>query len=122
MKKISIEKTAVTLHKNMNKKNLSLDAEKMEPIKKSIMKNLQTILKSLNDIDSILNKMALKKSFSEDYNLFAQQCAKRCIAQAQALRSLMDNFESKYNDDHKTILIQDLDDRISDIERRISMM
>lgn len=122
MKKISIEKTNILLHDNMNKKKLSLDAEKMEPLKKNILKSLETIHKSLSDLDVILNKMALKKSFSDEYNIFAQQCAKKCVSQAQSVRTLIDNFEIKYNDDYKSILIQDLDDRISDIERRIAMM
>lgn len=122
MKKISIEKTNVTLHENMNKKKLNLNTEKMEPLKKDILKDLENIHKSLIALDSVLSKMALKKSFGEEYNIYAQQIARKCVSQAQSVRSLIDNFEYKYNDDFKTVLIRDLDQRISDVEKRLAMM
>ena len=122
MKKINIEKSSVTLSNNVNKKNISLNAEKMDPLKKDILKNLEVIYKCFGELDSLLNKMALKKSFNDEYNALAQQCAKKCVSQAQSVRSLIENLENRYNDDYKTVLIQDLDSRISDIEKRLSTM
>ncbi len=120
MKKLILDKTNVELNKKMNKKSLSLDTKKADSIKKNIVKQLDVIYKTLNQLDSILNKMAMKKSFSDEYNGFAVLCAKKCISQAQAARSLITNFETKYNDDQKSILIQDLDDRISFLEEKLA--
>lgn len=120
MKKLSFDKVNVELHKNMNKKTLSLDTKKADASKKNIMKQLDTVAKSLNQIEATLNRMAMKKAFSDEYNGFAIQCAKKCTSQAQAARSLIMNLDAKYNDDQKSVLIQDLDDRISFLEKKIS--
>ncbi len=122
MKKINIEKVSVELHKNMNKRTLSLDTKKADASKKNIIKQLDTISKSLNQLDSILNRMAMKRSFTDDYNGFAILCAKKCTSQAQAAKSLSINLDAKYNDDQKSILIQDLDDRISFLEKKLSKL
>jgi len=120
MKKLSFDKVNVELHKNMNKKTLSLDTKKADASKKNIMKQLDVIAKSLNQLESILNRMSMKKSFSDEYNAFAISCAKKCTSQAQAARSLIMNLDSKYNEDQKSVLIKDLDDRISFLEKKIS--
>ena len=122
MKKLVIEKSTVTLNENMNKKSLSLDAKKAEPIKKNIIKQLEVINKSLSELDSILNRLAIKNLLNDDYKGFAIQCSKKCSSQAQAAALLATNIDSKYNDDQKNILIQDLDDRISFLEERIAKM
>ena len=119
MKKLVIEKENVELHKSMNKKKLYLNHKKAESCKKDALKQLDILSKTLNDLESILNKLSLKKAFGDEYNNFAVQCSKKCAAQAQAARSLKENFEFKYNDDQKSILIQELDERISEIEKRL---
>ena len=120
MKKLSFDKVNVELHNNMNKKTLSLDTKKADASKKNIMKQLDIIAKSLNQLESILNRMSMKKSFSDEYNAFALSCAKKCTSQAQAARSLIMNLDTKYNEDQKSVLIKDLDDRISFLEKKIS--
>lgn len=122
MKKLVIEKTPITLNSNMNKKNLSLDTKKAEPIKKNIHKQLEIIHRTLDELDSILNRLAIKNMLNDDYKSFAIQCSKKCSAQAQAAVSLISSIDSKYNDDQKSILIQDLDERISFLEERIAKM
>ena len=122
MKKLIIDKSNVTLHKNMNRKNLSLDTKKADSLKKNIVKQLDAISKSLDQIEAILNRMAMKKSFQDEYNGFAIQCARKCVSQAQASRSLIMNIDAKYSEDQKSILIQDLDDRISFLEKKIAKM
>ena len=122
MKKTSNEKPTVALHANMNKKNLSLNTKKADTIKSNIVKQLEVIYKSFNEIDAILNRLNMKRYVADDSTGFVVQCAKKCVSQAQATRSLIMNLEMKYNEDQKTLIIQDLDDRISFLEERLAKM
>ena len=122
MKKLDIEKKNVSLNQNLNKKKVQLDSKKADSHKKNILKQLEVISKSLDEMESILNKMAMKKVFSNEHNALALQCARKCASQAQAARSLIANFEAKYSDDQKTVLIRDLDERISYLEERLANM
>ena len=122
MKKLNIKKTSVVLDEKMNKKDLILEVKEAEALKKSIMKQLYIIYKSFEQMDTILVRLSMKKSFDEEYNGFVIQCAKRCAAQAQAAKSLIINLDSKFNEDQKEIIIQDLDDRISFLEKQLSKM
>ena len=122
MKKLIIDKVPINLNENMSKKNLSLDTKNAEPIKTNVIKQLEIINKSLNELDSILNRLVIKNLLNDEYKSFAIQCSKKCSLQAQAASALQSNIESKYNDDQKTILIQNLDERISFLEERIAKM
>ena len=122
MKKSNNGKTTIALHPNMNKKNLSLNTKKADAIKHNIVKQLDIIYKSFNEIDAILNRLNMKKFVNDDSTGFVVQCAKKCVSQAQATRSLIMNLEMKYSEDHKALIIQDLDDRISFLEERLAKM
>ncbi|MBP5678522.1 MAG: hypothetical protein J6X28_01680 [Bacilli bacterium] len=122
MKKSENEKSNAILHKNMNKKDLSLDSKKADPYKNNIIKQLNTIQKCFSELEPVLNRMAMKRVFSDDCNSLSLQCAKKCSSQAQSARSLMNNIETKYIDDQKSVLIQGLDERISYLEEVISHM
>ena len=116
------DKVCTVLNKRMNRKDLSLDISKAEAIKGNLMKQLEIINKSFTEIDLLLNRLAMKNFIDEKMSPAAIQCAKKCASQAQAARSLMQNLDSKDNDDQKIILIQELDDRISLIEDKLSRM
>ena len=122
MKKVDNDKENAVLHKNMNRKDLLLEARKADPIKNNIIKQLEIINKSFTELESILNRLAMKKFIGDEANVLAIQCSKKCSSQAQAARSLITNIENKYCDDQKMILIQELDDRISLIEDKLSRM
>lgn len=122
MKKLNIEKSTIVLRSNMNRKDLSLDAKKADPIKKNILKQLEIIHKSLDEVDSILNRMSIKNFFSDDYKNLVVQCEKKCSTQAKSAATLSDSFDRKYSDDQKEILIQNLDERISYLEERLAKM
>ena len=122
MDRITREKQNAVLNKNMNRKDLTLENKKAEPIKNNIIKQLEIINKSFSELESVLNRLAMKKFISDDKNALAIQCSKKCASQAQAARSLITNFENKYCDDQKMILIQELDERISFLEEKLSKM
>ena len=64
--------------------------------------------------------MSMKRLFTDDHHSLSMQCAKKCASQAQSAKSLMANLDLKYMDDEKMILISELDDRITEVEKRIA--
>lgn len=121
MKKTNDKKT-ITLHSRMNKKDLSLDVKKADDLKDNILKQLDIISKSFNEIHSILNRLNMKKYICDGSSGIVVQCAKRCLSQAQAARSLVMNFDAKYNEDQKNLIIEDLNDRIAFLEEKLAEM
>ena len=120
MKKGNNGNTIVKLNPNMNRKNLSLDVKKTDVPKKNIMKQLDIIAKSLNEMNAILNRLHMKKYICDGSTETVVQCAKKCLSQAQAARSLMMNLDAKYREDQKNLIIADLNDRIAFLEERLS--
>ncbi len=120
MKKLDSEKKAIVLHENMSKKKVSLNFAKAEPLVKNINKQLEVLSKSLTMCESILNKMAIKKMIASDKNFI--QCARKCLSQAQAAKSVLSNLDLKFCDDQKSVLIQELDERISYLEMKMAKM
>ena len=120
MKKIVTKKSSSLLHENMDRKNLSLDRRKADPFKKNIDKQLGIIQKTLSELEVTLNRMSMKRLFTDDHHSLSMQCAKKCASQAQSAKSLMANLDLKYMDDEKMILISELDDRITEVEKRIA--
>ena len=120
MAKVDLGKPNIVLNDKMNKKDLRLDTSRANPLKKNILKQLGNVSQSFEELESIINKMVLKKMFSDEYNNVSIQCARKCLSQSQISKNLMISFDTKYNDDVKTILIKDLDDRISYLESVIS--
>ena len=120
MAKVDLGKPNVILNNKMNNKDLYLDTVHANPLKKNILKQLGVVSQSFEELESIMNKMVLKKMFSEDYNNISIQCSRKCLSQAQISKNLMVSLDSKYNDDVKTILIKDLDERISYLESILS--
>jgi hypothetical protein len=120
MKKIETKKSGSLLHENMDRKNLSLDRRKADPFKKNIDKQLGIIQKTLSELEVTLNRMSMKRLFTDDHHSLSMQCAKKCASQAQSAKSLMANLDLKYMDDEKMILISELDERITEVEKRIA--
>lgn len=116
MKKIDLGKPTTVINKNMNRKELYVDSKKMEKINKDIVKQLDTLSKSLSEVEGILNKMSYKKMFVDEYNNVSVQCAKKCILQAKGANTLKETLNDKYRDDIKMFVLNSLDERISYLE------
>lgn len=116
MKKIDLGKPTTVINKNMNRKELYVDSKKMEKINKDIVKQLDILSKSLSEVEGILNKMAYKKMFVDEYNNVSVQCAKKCILQAKGANTLKETLNDKYRDDIKMFVLNSLDERISYLE------
>jgi len=118
MKKVSLGKSTVIMSDNVNQKNLSVDIKQAGTIKKDMLKQLNDIKKSYEKLSDLLNKMSYKKMFTGDYNSVALQCSKQCDVQGNYVEKLITDFEYKYNDDVKSVLINNLDERISYLENK----
>lgn len=119
MKKIDLGKPTTILNENMNRKDLYVDSDNTDKMRKNIIKQFGILNKSLGEMEGILNKMAYKKAFTDEYNNISLQCAKKCAIQAKTASTLKDTFEEKYKDDMRSYIIKTLDDRISYLESRI---
>ena len=106
----------------MSKKSLCLDTKKADVMKDNILKQLDIIAKSFNEVHSILNRLNMKKYISDGNTGLVVQCAKSCLSQAQAARALMTNLDAKYNEDQKNLIIEDLNDRIAFLEEKLAQM
>lgn len=120
MKKENNGNATIKLNPNMNRKNLSLDVKNADVPKKNIVKQLDIISKTFNEINSILNRLNMKRYICDGSTGDVVQCAKKCLSQAQAARSLVMNLEAKYCEDQKNLIIADLNDRIAYLEERLS--
>lgn len=118
MKKVSLGKSTVIMSDNVNRKNLSVDIKQASSIKKDMIKQLSDIKKEYEKLSDLLNKMSYKKMFMGDYNSVALQCSKHCDSQIDFVDKLITDFEYKYNDDVKSVLISNLDERISYLESK----
>lgn len=118
MKKVSLGKSTVIMSDNVNHKNLSVDVKQASAIKKDMLKQLTDIKKNYEKLGDLLNKMSYKKMFTGDFNSVALQCSKQCEFQKSNIERLITDFEYKFNDDVKTVLINNLDERISYLENK----
>lgn len=116
MKKIDLGKPVTSLNEKMNKKELYVDSNKADKIKKNIIKQINALNKAFDECDGLLNKMSYKKVFNDEYTKISVQCGKKCLQQSKAGEKIVSMIEDSYKDDVKSYLIQSLDERISYLE------
>lgn len=120
MKKYDLGKPSVSLNDNMKLKNVYVNSTKTDLIIKDIEKQFDTITKSLDKIDTIMNKCVYKKIVkNEDCETFlgwARVCEKESIN----IVDVKKDFKYAYNDDVKNYTIKLLDERIAALEKSIA--
>ena len=119
MKRVNLGKPTATIHENMSRKKLYVDTNHCDPIKKNILKQLEILEKSFDQMSSLLNKASYKKLFREDYNSVALQCSKKSLSLSEDFKELGTEIDTKYNDDVKMALINNLNERISYLEDKL---
>lgn len=122
MGKYSLGKATTKISSKMNKNELNLNQDKATPIKMSMMKQFDTIQKSLSNINSCLNKAVSKKVVKGNYATQFKGWAKKCNSQAAAAKKKRTNLNSKYNEDVKNYTIKLLDTRITELEAKIKAL
>ena len=118
MKKINLGKSTAIINKNVNRKNVYIDSKHADSLKKDVIKQLNDISKTYEKLGEILNKLSYKKMLEDSYNIVSLQCAKECNSQKELANKIAKDVEYKYNDDLKTLLINNLDERISYLENK----
>lgn len=120
MKKYDLGKPTVALNSNMKLKNVYVNSTKADLIIKDIEKQFDAITKSLNKIDTIMNKCVYKKTVkNEDCEAFLGW-ARVCEREAHDVVEIKKDFKYAYNDDVKNYTIKLLDDRIAALEKSIA--
>ena len=104
----------------MNKKKLYLDANHSDSLQKSIVKQLDVLERSFDQMSNLLNKASYKRMIQDNCNALALQSSKKCMALSQTANGLSFEIQYKYNDDYKMNLINSLNERIAYLESRIS--
>lgn len=120
MKKYDLGKPSVSLNDNMKLKIVYVNSTKADLIIKDIEKQFDTITKSLDKIDTIMNKCVYKKTVkNEDCEAFLGW-ARVCEKESVNIVDVKKDFKYAYNDDVKNYTIKLLDERIAALEKSIA--
>ncbi|MBR2828385.1 MAG: hypothetical protein IKE70_04055 [Bacilli bacterium] len=121
MSKFNIDKKSNTIM-NINKEQLFINSDKMKNIDKGMENDLEKMRTSLIQINSLLNKLVKYDSIKGKRKEIFKGWAKVSKSQALAAEKLKLNLNEKYKDDLQKYIFKLLDERISDIERRIDLL
>lgn len=120
MKKYNLGRPIVTLNNNMKLKNVYVNSTKADLIVKDIEKQFDAITKSLNKIDTILNKCVYKKIVKNEQCEAFLGWGRTCAKEAAIIQETKKDFKYAFNDDVKNYTIKLLDDRIAALEKSIA--
>ena len=122
MGKYSLGKANITINSKMSKDELNLKSSKATPIKNDMVKQLETIKDSLNNIGNYMNTAAKKGVVKGSYAEAFKGWAKKSKEQSDAANKRKNSLSNKYNEDVKNYTIKLLSDRLSMLETKISQM
>lgn len=122
MKKFDLGKVTVSLNENMKNKTVYVNSTKADLIIKDIGKQFDVITKSLDKINTIMNKCVYKKSVKKEDTENFLGWAKFCEKEIEPLEEFKKDFIYAYKDDVKNYTIKLLDDRIAALEKTIAEM
>lgn len=110
------------LGKNMKKSNLVVNQKNALSLINDMVKQMSIIEDSLNQINNILNKVVYKKIVDgKDIDNFLN-IGTKCATTAGNYNKLSTNTEMKFNDSLKKFQIKELNERISSLEDKISIL
>ncbi len=122
MKKFDLGKVTVNLNDNMKNKSVYVNSTKADLIIKDIGKQFDIITKSLDKINTIMNKCVYKKSVKKDDVENFLGWARFCEKEIEPLTEMKKDFLYAYKDDVKNYTIKLLDARIAALEKTIADM
>ena len=104
----------------LDKNNLYVNEVKLDSFSKDMEKQLNTIVLSLNDISVNINKLINQKVFKGNKAETLKGLSKKAKSQSSAADKLRKDLCDKVNEDIQFYPIKILDDRISELERKIN--
>ena len=107
---------------NIEKGNLYINSAKFKNVDKNIETELDTMRASLMNICALLNKVVKMDCVKGKRVDIYKGWAKVSKSQALACEKLKCNYNEKYKEDLQNYILKMLDDRISDIEKRIDAL
>ena len=120
MGKYNLGVASTELNNTVNSNRLYMNEAKAKPLAADIEKQLEVIRVSLSNINALLNKSVssevVKGSRAETFKGWA----KKAKSQATAVEKIKKLLSEKYAEDAKNYPIQLLDDRIAELEKKLS--
>lgn len=112
----------ISISKKIKKRDIYVDSDNMDSLIDNIVMNFEIIGKSLNDVESILNKSIYKKIFEgNDIEKVLNLCKDFSFLVDRNLK-VSSNLETKYNFSVKDYDINQLNERIDILERKIDLI
>lgn len=112
----------ISISKKIKKRDIYVDSDNMDCLIDDIVMNFEIIGKSLNDVESILNKSIYKKIFEgNDIEKVLNLCKDFSFLVDRNLK-VGSNLETKYNFSVKDYDINQLNERIDILERKIDLI
>ena len=108
--------------KNIEKGNLYINSSKLKTIHKNIEKELDVVRSSLMNVNTLLNKVVKMDCIGGKRTEIFKGWAKVSKTQALAALKLKEQYNEKYKDDLQSYILKVLDERITDIEKRIDAL
>lgn len=112
----------ITIKKSLAKKDAINDSSSASVLIDNISEECSKISNSFNEIASILNKAVYKKIIDgEDTDKFIN-LSRKCSSLADRISNKSNTLGLKYEDDEKSILINQLNERIEELEKKINYL
>ncbi len=115
-------RTTTTEVSGIEKDKLFINEGKMRGLSKDMQKQLTVISESLNNLSDSLNKLVSSKVITGNRVDSYKSWAKRAKSQAIAADKLIASLSEKCDADLQLYPIQLLDDRISELEKKIASL
>lgn len=111
-----------TLSNVMNKQDFRLDATNSKPLMDNILKQLEIVNETLNNIGEDLKTAAEEKYVKGEFITQFIGWSNKCFSQATAAERVRTDLNYRYCDDVRKYSIQKLDERISILEKKLEVM
>ena len=122
MGKYNLGKSTTKMGTKLTKEDIYLNEVKADPIIKNILKELDGVSASLQNINILLNRSVKVAGIKGNKAITFKSWARKSKAQANNALKIKDKVTTKYNKDVKDYPIKLLDDRIAELEKKIAIL
>ena len=122
MKKTNLGKSNSVVSEKLDKNNLFVVEKKSKKVVYNIDKNLELIADSMTNIEKLLNKTLSTTKVSSSRIKVFRLWSRKCKSQANSAEKLREKLVNGYEEDVRTYPLKKLEDRIKELEARISQL